>query len=135
MTSTLLLSLFSWGAKSPLDFPEMFVGTGARGDERRGCYGFKEPFVYSGLLTSLLCFTMCNWEDLATSCLILEPCFRAGPNLQKPPEFTPAVGGIFCLPAPTHQLSCWGTALPKLFPIPPGRSSMLRFPKLADLGE
>lgn len=38
-------------------------------------------FCYSGPLASPLCFTMCEWEGLATSCLILEPYLGAVPNL------------------------------------------------------
>lgn len=93
----------------------MFTGTGIRGDEQRGCGSFREPFphgrhellVYSRPLASPLCFMMCKWEGLTTSCLILEPCLGDGPNLWKPTGFAPAVGGIFHLPALTHQLLWW----------------------------
>lgn len=72
-----------------LGFPEIFMRTGANRNKRGGCYGFKEPFpsrwhgpvIYSGLLASPLCFTIYKWEDLATSCLIPEPCLGDGPNL------------------------------------------------------
>lgn len=38
-------------------------------------------------------------------------------------------------PARTLQLLSWGMVLTRLSPIPPGRSLVLRFPKLANLGE